>query len=344
MDNTVLVAVSGGVDSAVAVEELRAQGYTVGGVVMRMSPAHDIAVEQANAVAEVLDFPLFVEDCTALFEEKVITPFVSEYLAGRTPNPCIFCNPAVKFHILAAVADREGYQWIATGHYAKVEHTQNGALLKRGEDLSRDQSYMLYRLDQPILQRLLLPLAELPKQTVREKARLLNLPCAEQPDSQEICFLPNGDYASFITERVGEQSGGELIAPDGTVCGHHNGILHYTIGQRKHLGVALGRPVFVDRIDPQTNRVYLVDFGNEWRSSVTITDMVSVSGVLPTEAFPCQGKIRSQAKPADAVCTPSENEWQINFTTPQRAPAPGQSVVLYQNDTVLSGGYCKESF
>ena len=222
----VLAAVSGGVDSSVAVHLLRQQGYEVEGVILEFSPAHRAAVESARVIAEQMKMPLHVIECHREFEENVILPFCREYREGRTPNPCILCNPSTKFALICKAAAELGFDFVATGHYARVEHQPDGtAVLRKSDCLERDQSYMLYRLTQQQLSMLLLPLEGLEKTQVRQIAHQLGLACADAPDSQEICWLPDGDYASFIEQKLGSCPAGEFISPDGTVCGQHKGLL-----------------------------------------------------------------------------------------------------------------------
>lgn len=236
----VLAAVSGGVDSSVAVHLLRQQGYEVEGVILEFSPAHRAAVESARVIAEQMKMPLHVIECHREFEENVILPFCREYREGRTPNPCILCNPSTKFALICKAAAELGFDFVATGHYARVEHQSGGtAVLRKSDCLERDQSYMLYRLTQQQLSMLLLPLEGLEKTQVRQIAHQLGLACADAPDSQEICWLPDGDYASFIEQKLGSCPAGEFISPDGTVCGQHKGLLHYTVGQQAS-GCCLG--------------------------------------------------------------------------------------------------------
>ena len=271
----VLVAVSGGVDSAVAVHLLRQQGYEVEGIILEFSPVHKAAVEQAKVVAEQLGIRLHVRECHREFEQNVILPFCREYKAGRTPNPCILCNPSTKFGLICQAAKEMGFDFIATGHYARIDHQADGtAVLQKSSCLERDQSYMLYRLSQEQLAMLLLPLEGLEKPQVRQIARHLGLVCADAPDSQEICWLPDGDYAAFIEQTLGKSEPGDFVSPDGQVCGRHKGLLHYTVGQRKHLGVALGYPVFIKEIDPEQNRIYLARTGEEYAGGVLLTDCV----------------------------------------------------------------------
>lgn len=340
----VLVAVSGGVDSAVAVHLLRQQGYAVEGIILEFSPAHKEAVEQAKVVAEQLGIRLHIRECHREFEQNVILPFCREYKAGRTPNPCILCNPSTKFGLICQAAKEMGFDFIATGHYARIDHQADGtAVLQKSSCLERDQSYMLYRLSQEQLAMLLLPLEGLEKPQVRQIARQLGLVCADAPDSQEICWLPDGDYAAFIEQTLGKSEPGDFVSPDGQVCGRHKGLLHYTVGQRKHLGVALGYPVFIKEIDPEQNRIYLARTGEEYAGGVLLTDCV----IQPNpwlnagqKTAPVLVKVRSRAPDAPATVTLlGDGRAQVVFDTPQRAPAPGQSCVIYRGPAVLGGGF-----
>lgn len=337
----VLVALSGGVDSTVCVHLLKEQGYEVAGLVMKMSPAHDSTVQAAQESADSLGIPLYVRDLTESFREKVIDYFASEYMQGRTPNPCVVCNPLIKFKTLVDAADELGYDFVATGHYARLEQRDGKALLKRGASLKRDQSYMLYRLDQRILTRLLLPLSELEKDEVREIAARLGVTAANKPDSQENCFIPDNDYAGYIERHYGKSKDGQFISPEGKPCGAHAGILHYTVGQRKGLGIALGRPVFIREIDPASGNIYLADSGQEYFSEITLSAVTSVSGD-PLTTQKVQVKIRSAATPCDATLLVSEDTVKLVFDLPQRATAKGQSAVLYDGDTVLGGGFIED--
>lgn len=337
--NKVLAALSGGVDSAVCVRLLQQQGYEVTGLVLRMSDAHDGTVADARRAAEELGIPLLVRDMSALFKTKVIDYFAEEYRRGCTPNPCLVCNPTVKFAALLETADEKGFDWIATGHYAGLRREGNLTLLTKGRSAARDQSYMLARLKQDVLSRLLLPLAELDKPAVRAEAEKLGLFCAQKPDSQEICFIPDNDYVSYIETHYGSCPPGEFISPEGVPCGRHGGIHRYTVGQRKKLGIALGRPVFIKRIDPAENRIYLADAGQDLVSEVMVTEISETfPGSLSAERS-AGVKIRSRSPVVPCRVYPDGEGARVVFDEAQRFPAPGQQAVFYEGDVVLGGGF-----
>lgn len=338
MGKRVLVALSGGVDSSVCIHLLREQGYETGGVVLKMTEFHQSTVEDAQRAAEQLGIPLYVKNQYDAFEDKVIRYFISEYCRGRTPNPCIVCNPLVKFHALLETAEEEGYDLVATGHYAGLRDRDGLRLLCKGEDPQRDQSYMLYRLTQKELSRLMFPLSGMEKTTVRQIAASIGLSCAEKPDSQENCFIPDNDYGKYIEERCGKMPQGDFISPEGEVCGRHQGLLHYTVGQRKGLGVALGRPVFIREIDPVSNRIYLADKGGEYVSEMFVSGLSETyPGALSEKGLTV--KVRSRAFPSACRVTAENGGLRVFFEKPERAPAKGQSAVFYQGDIVLGGGF-----
>lgn len=335
----VLVGLSGGVDSAVCVNVLRQQGFEVQGAVIRFSPAHDKAVEEAKKAAAALGVPLTVIDAGEAFEQEVVEPFCAAYCAGRTPNPCVLCNPAVKFKLLAAEADKLGCRFIATGHYARVEDRGDGVYtVCRAVSTARDQSYMLYQLGQDILSRLCLPLGEFEKDDVRQMARDASLPCADAPDSMEICFIPDGDYAAFIEGRGLAGKEGHFIAPDGADLGPHKGVLRYTLGQRKGLGLALGKPAFVKAIR-ENGDVALGWAGEEFFGGMRLSDVCTPDGA-PLPAGHYEVKVRSAAAPVG--CT-FDGNGMVRFDEPARAPAPGQSAVFYDGDAVVGGGFIAEA-
>ncbi len=336
----VMLALSGGVDSSVCVSLLKEAGYEVLAVVMKMSDAHDSTVSAAQRVADDLNIPLTVLDLKKEFKEQVIEPFLSDYQNARTPNPCIICNPNVKFKYLLKTANEQNCDYIATGHYARISEKDGRFFIKQAKSISRDQSYMLYRLPQEVLKRLLLPLGEFEKDEVREIANINSISSANAPDSQENCFIPDNDYAKYILQHGGKNKIGNFISPDGKVLGKHKGIIHYTIGQRKGLGIALGEPVFVDRIDPVTADVSLVFKGGQMRDKITANNCVFMMKEALLEPVFASVKIRSAAKPQEAKITPLEdNRVLIEFTAPVSAPAPSQSAVFYVDGGILGGGF-----
>ncbi|MEG2536595.1 MAG: tRNA 2-thiouridine(34) synthase MnmA [Hydrogenoanaerobacterium sp.] len=366
-EKRVLVALSGGVDSSACVYLLQKQGYTVEAAVLDLHPAASNTVEAAKENSAKLDVPLHIISRHDEFKAQVIIPFCEEYRAGRTPNPCIMCNPAIKFKLICDMADSLNIKYIATGHYAGIVPIEDNGrtrfLLHQAQNLQRDQSYMLYRLGQNVLSRLLLPLQALSKSEVRQIAESAGLPAAKAPDSQEICFIPNNNYAGYIEALTGKVPCGDFIAPDGTICGRHSGILHYTVGQRKHLGIALGRPVFIKKIDAVQNRIYLADGGDEYAESAKLCSCFLQAHPLmdshngdsticnghstfkdSSAGISCKVKIRSVAQPAAALVKITQGDKaqaaaaSVVFEEAQRAPAPGQSMVWYTNDGFVLGG------
>lgn len=335
----VLVGLSGGVDSSVTVRILQEQGFSVQGAVIRFSAAHDDAVTQAEEVAKHLMIPLHIIDATQSFETEVVAPFCKSYCDGRTPNPCIVCNPQVKFKLLAEKADELGCKFIATGHYARVEVCPDGLCrLYVPESEARDQTYMLYRLPQEILSRLILPLGEFEKDDVREIARDIELKNADAPDSMEICFIPDGNHASYIRAHGYTPKAGHFIGPDGEDLGEHAGVDHYTVGQRKGLGLSAGRPLFVKAI-LENGDIRLAESGQEYSAHITISDIVTPDG-KPLPAGDYHVKIRSAAKAAPCSF---DGEQTVTFPEPVRAPAPGQSAVFYRGGFVMGGGFIESA-
>ena len=292
----VLVALSGGVDSSVCIQILRDQGFDVQAVVIRFSPAHDAAVRAAQTVARQLGVPLIEEDCTEEFEQQVVEPFCAQYCAGRTPSPCVLCNPRVKFAALARVADRLGIRYIATGHYARVTEENGLYYVRAAVSPERDQSYMLYGLPQNILARLCLPVGEFEKSDIREMAASAQLASADAPDSQEICFIPDGDYAAYIAARGLVPLQGRFIGPDGEDLGPHKGVWHYTVGQRKGLNIAYGTPLFVRRIRPNGD----VELARGGMTMVVVThEMNFARRVADRVVFMADGQIVEEGTPAE---------------------------------------------
>ncbi|MBE5036290.1 tRNA 2-thiouridine(34) synthase MnmA [Subdoligranulum sp. DSM 109015] len=333
----VLVGMSGGVDSSVTVRILQEQGFAVEGAVIRFSPAHDAAVAAARDAARSLGVEVHVIDAAEAFDREVVTPFCESYCAGRTPNPCILCNPAVKFRLLAEKADELGIPYLATGHYARIERCSDGVCrICTAESAARDQSYMLYRLGRNILDRLILPLGEFEKSDVRDIAHDIDLRCADAPDSMEICFIPDGDYSAFIRARGMTPKAGRFIGPDGEELGPHLGVDHYTVGQRKGLGLSAGRPLFVREILPDGN-IRLAESGGEFNRRILVDSVVTPDG-LPLADGEYLVKIRSAAKPTACVVRCEDSVLTVDFPEPVRAPAPGQSAVFYRDGYVMGGG------
>ncbi|MBQ8532191.1 MAG: tRNA 2-thiouridine(34) synthase MnmA [Clostridia bacterium] len=344
MKEKVLVGMSGGVDSSAAALILKEMGYEVAGVTLTLCDKDNSGdIADAKAVCERLGFSHTVLDLKQKFRSTVIANFISEYKDGRTPNPCVVCNRHIKFGAMLDSAVKLGYDKIATGHYAQVKKQENGRYgLFRGEDRSKDQSYVLYSLNQYQLSNLVLPLGVFSKQQVREKAQAAGLVSAQRPDSQDICFVPDGDYASFIEKTDGFVSEiGDYVDINGNILGKHKGVIRYTLGQRKGLGIALGKHAFVIEKDPVTNRVVLGDEEHLFKKQVYTEEnnfipFDSLKGEMEVTA-----KLRYRHTEQPAVIYPYKNGVMIEFKEPQRAPSAGQSAVFYDGDTVIGGGIIK---
>lgn len=340
----VMVAMSGGVDSSVAAALLLEQGYEVIGATLRLYERDGKATEaeKAKSVCETLGIQHLVFDMRDIFKEKVIKSFSSQYDAGLTPNPCIECNKHLKFGALLKRAIEMGCDYIATGHYSKIaflKDTGRYALI-RPADRKKDQTYVLWHLTQHQLSHILMPLGSFTKPQVREIAESYGFVSAHSAESQDICFVPDGDYAAFLQEYNGKKfAGGNYTDLFGNVLGKHSGHQCYTVGQRKGLGIALGRPQFVISKNAQDNTVVLSDEKYLFKTRVFIKDisMMALSGLR--ESLSCTAKLRySAADTPCTVCPTGENTAVIEFETPVRAPSPGQSAVFYQGETLLGGG------
>ena len=348
----ILIAMSGGVDSSVAAKLLCDAGNECIGCTMKLFDNCDAGlsrsrtccslddIEDARSVAFSLGMRYYVFNFKDDFREKVIKKFASAYLAGQTPNPCIDCNRYMKFDKLYERARLLGCDKIATGHYARIEFDGEKYMLKKARDESKDQSYVLYMLTHEQLAHTLFPLGELIKSETRAIAEASKLTNAQKPDSQDICFVPDGDYAAAIERLSGKTSApGNFIDTDGNVLGTHRGITHYTIGQHRGLGLALPERRYVCKIDAGSGTVTLGSDTELYSREVLVHDFNWISGEAPSGPIRCSAKIRYRQPEQAANVEPlSENEALIRFDTPQRAVTPGQSAVLYDDDTVLGGG------
>ena len=344
---------SGGVDSSVAGYLLREQGYEVIGVTMKVWPQDCIsraedkccgpqAVADARGVAHSLGIPHYVVDEADQFERLVIDYFSSEYQAGRTPNPCVICNEKVKFGNLWSKAAALGCDYIATGHYAIIEHHSNRAVLRKGVDPRKDQSYFLFSLRQTQLRRALTPLGKMSKPQIREIARSLGLKVADKIDSQEICFVPGNDYKAFLRTHLGDNEfhRGEIYDVAGKFVAEHNGIELFTIGQRKGLPGGSLRPRYVVDLDPETNRVIVGDADDLVCDEFEIDRTNWIARDLPAEDLDLTVKIRYSHPGTPATVTSLENNRaRIRLREPQRAVTPGQAAVIYDGDVVIGGGW-----
>jgi tRNA-specific 2-thiouridylase len=363
----VAVAMSGGVDSSAVAALLQQQGHAVVGLTMQLwnqrrlpelqgdGPAQHRCcslddVYDAKSVAQHLNFPHYVVNFEEQFEARVVRPFVDQYLAGRTPIACTNCNTEVKFEPLLRMARQIGAERLATGHYARIQrNAETGRWeLLRARDDSKDQSYFLWGLSQEQLSRSDFPLGELTKEEVRDLARRVNLPVAEKPESMELCFVPTGNYVQFIhaysKERgISLQNGeGEIVNEAGDVIGRHNGVHGFTIGQRKGLGFAAGKPLYVLSIDPQKNRVVVGEDDVLRKTNCEIEEVNWVSVEKPQASLRVFAKIRHKHEPAPATIEPLDSSRaRVTFDAPQRAITPGQAAVFYDGDRVLGGGWIR---
>ena len=367
-NRTIAVAMSGGVDSSTVAAMLRAEGHNVVGLTMQLWNQRRLAghegvpesvqgrccsiddVYDARRVAETIGIPYYVVNHEDRFERDVVRPFVQEYLSGRTPIPCSLCNNHLKFDQLLTVARQIGAEAVATGHYARVEFDKNRGrwILKRPADHSKDQTYFLFGLTQEQLSRTMFPLGNMTKPEVRDLARKHGLASAEKPDSQEICFVPGGDYKNFIDAYLAEQgeslpdTAGELVTTDGRAIGEHSGIHNFTIGQRKGLGVATGSPLYVLQIKGDTREVVVGSGENLYSNTLRVHRVNLISAEDLPALMRVTVKIRHRHEAAAAMIEKSgADEILVSFEQPQRAITPGQAAVFYDGDVVVGGGWIR---
>jgi tRNA-specific 2-thiouridylase len=347
----VVVGMSGGVDSSVTAYLLKQEGYEVIGITLdfleescqleREDTCCSLqAFMDAREVAEKIGIRHYIVNCKLDFEEKVISCFLNEYLLGRTPNPCIICNPSVKFKILLKKAEEIQAEYIATGHYARVSRQGDRFIIKKAFDSHKDQSYFLYRLSQRHLKHLILPLGSLTKEQVRNLAKEIGLKVFKKRESQEICFIPNGNYRDFLQKKLGKKiQSGPILDKNGNVLGTHPGISYYTIGQRKGLGISAQKPLYVTSIDASRNAIIVGQDSDLYKKEFIAcqTNWVSIQEL--TYPIEVTAKIRYMHEGEEAKITPiDKDKVKVTFKTPQRAITPGQSVVFYNEDVLVGGG------
>jgi tRNA-specific 2-thiouridylase len=330
---------SGGVDSSLAAALLKQAGYEVGGIYMQLWSDSNLAraISDLEHTCQLLDIPLYKLDLETQFYRLVVDYFCLEYGLGRTPNPCIVCNQHIKFGLLLDKVLEMGAQYLATGHYARVERSPDGYRLLKAADLRQDQSYFLYTLGQRQLERLMFPVGELSKRKVRRLAAELGLPVSSRRDSQDVCFIPDNDYRSFVAEHVPLQPG-EIVDITGNVLGRHGGLARYTVGQRQGLGLTSSKQLYVIGLDAVTKRLVVGSKDQLLHNVLTATKLSWVSGEAPKEPISITAKVRYKAPEVAAELHPSDSTAKVHFVEPQPAIAPGQSVVFYQGDAVLGGG------
>lgn len=350
----VVVAMSGGVDSSLAAALLLERGYDVIGLTMSLydlppeycrsedsrSCCGRKAAEDANRVAHALGIMHYVVDMKDIFARTVVENFCDEYGSGRTPNPCVRCNRLVKFGALLPRLEKLDADFLATGHYARITSDERTGrfLLRKGRDGRKDQSYFLYELTQSQLERVIFPLGNLTKGEVRARAEELDLPVARRPESQEICFIPDNDYVRFLKEHIPKAfRSGSIRDPAGREVGRHRGVLHFTIGQRRGMGIAAPHPLYVVDIRPETNEIIVGRDEDLFSKSLQGGSINWISGELPPDPIRVHARIRYKHKEAPALLNLDGKKVTVEFDEPQRAITPGQSVVFYDGDTVLGG-------
>lgn len=352
---------SGGVDSSTAAALLKEEGHDVIGAFMDLwdcsmkdpmpSSSCCSAVNKADAkrVASLLGIPLHIVDMEEIFRNEIIDPFVDQYLAGLTPNPCIRCNERLKFHHLMEKAGSFGANIVATGHYARITYTKDEGhpQLLKGIDPNKDQSYFLFPLTRNQMSKVFFPLGSYRKEQVREMARTLGLPVSGKEESQEICFVPEGDYRTFIEYYLppSARRAGEIVDEAGKVLGRHEGIHTFTVGQRRGIGIPSSHPLYILEIDPLTQRVIVGPARGLYRSRLIARDLSWIAIDPPSDPFKVMVRIRYRHKEAEAVINPlADGRVMVSFQNPQRAITPGQAVVFYKGEEVLGGGWIEKGF
>lgn len=329
-----MVAMSGGVDSSVAAHLLKEKGYDVLGVVMMMSDAHEIVIKEAKKASDKLGIDLIIKDLREEFKREIIDFFASEYLSGRTPSPCVRCNPRIKFKYLLKTALENGCDLIATGHYGAIDNVGGIYKLRYDPEDKRDQTYMLAGLKQDVLSRLLLPISGMEKSAVRAIAKDIGLECHDSPDSEENCFIPDNDYAKYIEENYEKSLIGDFISPEGKAVGKHKGILHYTVGQRKGLGIALGKPCFVTKIDPVKNEVVL-GYEKAKTERIYLSDLSEAFSGAIYDGMDIYCKLRSTGRLLKATLKLEDKRTVVILNEPTERVSDGQSCAIYQDGYVL---------
>lgn len=347
----VLIGMSGGVDSSVSALLLKQKGYEVIGATMNLLKSEESQAgctsssvnEDAKKVCDKINIPHYIFDCTGEFKEKVINNFIGCYSCSKTPNPCIECNKYLKFDMFYKKALELGCDYISTGHYAKVEFSEkyNQYVLKKSESERKDQTYFLYSISKEILSKVIFPLEQFKeKEDIRKIAEENNLIVAKKPDSQEICFIPDDDYVKFLEENMETKSKkGKIVMQDGTVLGEHKGLIYYTVGQRKGLGIAYKEPLYVLKLDNEKNEVIVGTEKELYSKTLYANELNFLLDIDLSKLVEVMAKIRYRSKEAEAILYPQENGVvKVEFKEPQRAITPGQSVVFYLDDIVLGGG------
>lgn len=341
VNDKVAVAMSGGIDSSIAAFLLKQAGYDVFGIYLKLQPESSGLTRLEN-IGHKLDIPLHELDATKQFHKSVIRYFCDEYASGRTPNPCIICNSQIKFGLLFKEALEMGAKYFATGHYARVIRSTDSLYLCKGIDPTKDQSYFLYTLGQRQLQKLLLPLGSYYKDTVRKLAQELQLISFTRDESQDICFIPNNDYRSFITQYITLKTG-MITDTTGKVLGKHNGLALFTIGQRQGLGISANEPYYVNDLDPSQNRIIVGSYDTLLKKKVLVRRLNWVSGSTPKNPTKVVAKIRYRSSEAIVSLDYKDTSLMANFDQPQWAITPGQSIVFYDGDIILGGGIIEAS-